>query len=64
MASALKRAQIAWAAGAGLERLVTYTDARNDPMRGVNARLGYRAAPVQIVVRGPLVAAPAAGDSH
>jgi mycothiol synthase len=53
IATALKRAQIAWAAAAGLERLVTSNDAPNAPMRAVNEKLGYRSRPAVIQVSGP-----------
>jgi GNAT superfamily N-acetyltransferase len=54
VAGALKRAQIAWAKGAGYERLVTQNEVRNEPIRRLNERLGYRLAPGRIVVRGPV----------
>jgi GNAT superfamily N-acetyltransferase len=54
IAVALKRQQIAWAREAGIERLFTTNDETNAGMRAVNAALGYRPAPVQIVVTGPL----------
>ena len=54
IATALKRAQIAWAAENGFERLVTYNDEANLAMRGINARLGYVPQPPTILVHGPL----------
>jgi mycothiol synthase len=54
IATALKQAQIAWARGAGFERLVTWNDAPNAPMRGLNEKLGYRSEPTSIHVRGPV----------
>lgn len=51
--TALKRAQIAWAAAHGYRRLVTSTDEANAAMRAVNDRLGYRRVPGSILVRGP-----------
>jgi len=54
IATALKREQIARARHAGIEQIFTTNDETNAGMRGVNARLGYRAAPAHIVVRGPL----------
>jgi RimJ/RimL family protein N-acetyltransferase len=54
IATALKRAQIAWAAENGFERLATYNDETNLPMRAVNARLGYEPQPPIVLVRGPL----------
>jgi mycothiol synthase len=50
--SALKRAQIAWAAGQGYTELVTEMVEGNAPMRAVNERLGYRPLPPSIVVEG------------
>jgi mycothiol synthase len=54
VASALKRATIAWAVDHGLEALETANDPDNDPMRAVNKRLGYRPMPDEIYVRGPV----------
>ena len=54
VAGALKRAQIAWAKEQGYERLSTTNELRNEPIRRLNERLGYREAPGHIVVRGPL----------
>lgn len=54
IATALKRAQIARARAAGIEQIFTTNDETNVGMRGVNARLGYRPAPVRIIVSGPL----------
>jgi GNAT superfamily N-acetyltransferase len=54
IAVALKREQIAKARAAGIEQISTANDETNLGMRGVNARLGYRPAPTQIVVSGPL----------
>jgi mycothiol synthase len=59
IAAALKRAQIAWAAENGFDRLVTYNDEANAPIRGINARLGYEPQPPTLLVLGPL--APPAG---
>lgn len=52
IATALKRAQIAWAAAHGYTELVTSSVQANDAMRGVNERLGYRELAAQIVVQG------------
>ena len=57
VASALKRAQIAWATGAGYERLITYNDEANAGMRAINARLGYRPYSEQIYVQGVVLPA-------
>jgi GNAT superfamily N-acetyltransferase len=54
IATALKRAQIAWAIEAGLAELETENNVENGPMRAVNARLGYRPGPTWLVMRGPL----------
>jgi len=60
VATALKRATIAWAVAHGLETLDTGNDEANGPMRAVNARLGYRAQPDMLTVRGPLAPEDAA----
>jgi GNAT superfamily N-acetyltransferase len=57
VATALKRAAIAWAVGAGLEVLETENDEANAPMRAVNARLGYEPLPDLLLMRAPLPAA-------
>ncbi|MGH3060725.1 MAG: GNAT family N-acetyltransferase, partial [Gaiellaceae bacterium] len=54
IAGALKRAQIAWAKERGYERLETWNETRNTPIRKLNERLGYRLAPGRVLVRGPL----------
>jgi mycothiol synthase len=56
VASALKRAEIAAAKRAGFERLLTESEERNEPMRRLNAKLGYRPAPEwsTVVMRAPL----------
>jgi len=54
IATALKLAQIQRARGAGIEQLFTTNDETNVGMREVNKRLGYRPAPVEILVSGPL----------
>ena len=54
IATALKRAQIAWARRDGYQQLVTWTSSRNDPMRSINLKLGYIEQQASIVVRGPL----------
>jgi GNAT superfamily N-acetyltransferase len=57
IAGALKRAQIAWAKDAGYERLVTQNELRNEPIRRLNERLGYRPLPGRVFVRGPIAPA-------
>jgi GNAT superfamily N-acetyltransferase len=59
VATALKRATIAWAIRAGLEELRTGNDEANGPMRAVNARLGYRPRADYLALRGPLAPEPA-----
>jgi GNAT superfamily N-acetyltransferase len=54
VASALKRATIAWAAANGIEALETANDTDNAPMRTVNERLGYRPLPDEVYFRGPV----------
>lgn len=54
VASALKRATIAWATANGLHALETANDEVNAPMRAVNARLGYGPMPDEIYYRGPI----------
>lgn len=57
VAGALKRAQIAWAQRQGYERLITSNEARNEPVRRLNERHGYRVEPGEITLRGPVSAA-------
>ena len=54
IAGALKRAEIAWAIENGYTRLETHNEERNEPIRRLNERHGYRIAPGHIVVRGPI----------
>jgi mycothiol synthase len=54
VASALKAAQIVWARENGFEQLCTRNDERNEPIRRLNERFGYRPAPGRIYLRGPL----------
>ena len=54
IASALKRAQIAWAIEHRLDLLDTTNEVRNASMRRVNEKLGYTPAPGRIHLRGPL----------
>lgn len=53
VASAIKRAQIAWAKANGLAALRTATETRLSGMRALNARYGYRPLYDEIVLRGP-----------
>jgi GNAT superfamily N-acetyltransferase len=52
VASAMKRATIAWAAANGIEALETANDTDNVPMRAVNRALGYQPLPDEIYYRG------------
>jgi len=54
IATALKRAQIAWAAANGYREVVTSSVEGNEAMRTVNERLGYKPLPAWIVVQGPV----------
>ena len=54
IAAALKRCQIAWAKESGYSRLETFNEERNEPIRRLNARHGYRLQPGHITVRGPI----------
>lgn len=60
IATALKRATIAWAIQHGLTALETGNDEANAGMRAVNARLGYQPLPDEVIMRGPLYV-PGAG---
>jgi mycothiol synthase len=54
IASTLKRAQIAWAADHGVEKLLTWTQRGNEPMQSVNRRLGYVDGARALRIVGPL----------
>ncbi len=54
IAGALKRAQIAWAAERGYERLETANETRNAPIRRLNENLGYLPYSERVLLRGPL----------
>ena len=55
IATALKLTQIAAAKRAGFRRLVTASEERNEPIRNLNAKLGYTSDPSlsTVVMRGP-----------
>jgi GNAT superfamily N-acetyltransferase len=55
VATALKLAQISAARDAGFRRAVTGSEERNEPMRALNEKLGYRPEPSLsgVVLRGP-----------
>jgi GNAT superfamily N-acetyltransferase len=52
IATALKRAQIAWAAQHGYREILSEMVEGNAAMRAVNRRLGYRELPARLVVEG------------
>jgi len=54
VARALKAAQINWALANGYEELHTRNEQRNEPIRRLNARLGYRPGIGRIYVVGPI----------
>ena len=56
VATALKRATIAWAAEHGIKAVETANDTSNAPMRAVNQRLGYLPLPDEVYFRGPVAA--------
>jgi mycothiol synthase len=54
LATALKRAELAWAAANGIREIVTWTQRGNDGMRVANERLGYVYRAVSVTMRGPI----------
>jgi mycothiol synthase len=54
LATAIKRAKLAWAAENGVREIVTWTQRGNEGMRAVNEGLGYAYREVSITVRAPL----------
>ena len=50
IAGALKRAQIAWAKEAGIAKLVTENEERNEPIRRTNEALGYAPTPAWLLL--------------
>jgi GNAT superfamily N-acetyltransferase len=54
IAGALKRAQVAAAKRAGLTKLMTHNEVRNEPILRLNRGLGYAPLPATLIVRGPL----------
>ena len=54
LATALKRAELRWAAGHGIREIVTWTQRGNDAMRAANERLGYVYRAVSLTMRGPI----------
>jgi len=56
IAAALKRAQIRWAKEQGYRQLVTSNEQRNEPIRRLNTRHGYRVEPGRVLLRAPIAA--------
>jgi GNAT superfamily N-acetyltransferase len=54
IARALKQAQLHWAEGAGVARLVTWTQQGNEAMQALNRSLGYADISKVITFQGPL----------
>jgi GNAT superfamily N-acetyltransferase len=54
LATALKRAELAWAAANGIVEIVTWTQRGNEGMRSLNETLGYALRSESITVRAPL----------
>ena len=54
IASALKRAEIAWAIESGATQLETSNEERNAPIRSLNEKHSYKLQPGEITVRGPI----------
>jgi GNAT superfamily N-acetyltransferase len=54
VATALKRAQLNWAAQNGLAELITWTQRGNEAMQALNRRLGYVDTSRSITFQGPL----------
>jgi len=54
IARALKRAQLAWAKEQGYRYVRTSNEERNEPIRRLNAELGYRPIPGRIALEGPI----------
>jgi mycothiol synthase len=55
VATTLKRAQVERARAAGLRELRAWNEEGNDPIRRINAKLGYRIVCEVVTYRGPLV---------
>jgi mycothiol synthase len=54
LATALKRAELAWAAANGIRKVVTWTQRGNDGMRAANERLGYVYRAIIVNMRSPI----------
>jgi len=59
LAFALKLATIEYARAAGFRSLRTENEARNAPMRHINAQLGYEPVAARMTLRGPIASIPA-----
>jgi GNAT superfamily N-acetyltransferase len=55
IAGALKRAEIAWAKRSGYTRLETMNEERNEPIRRLNERHGYRLEPGEVTLRAAIL---------
>jgi GNAT superfamily N-acetyltransferase len=55
IAGALKRTQVRWAKDNGYARVVTNNEERNEPIRRLNERMGYKPALGRRLMRGPAV---------
>lgn len=53
--AALKRAEIAWAKRKGFAKLKTLNEERNEPIRRLNTRYGYRTEPGTVVLRAAIL---------
>jgi GNAT superfamily N-acetyltransferase len=53
IAGSLKQTQVGWAREHGIERLKTGNNERNEPIRRLNRRFGYRPEPDGLLFRGP-----------
>jgi GNAT superfamily N-acetyltransferase len=53
IASALKRAEIAWAKRAGFRTLETWNDDQGAPIRALNEKHGYRPKTGSVTLRRP-----------
>jgi mycothiol synthase len=54
IATALKRTQLHWASRSGVHELVTWTQRGNEPMQGLNRKLGYVDRHRELTFQGPL----------
>ena len=54
LATALKRAELAWASANGVREIVTWTQRGNEGMRAANERLGYAYRQVSVNMRGTI----------